>query len=151
MENVMQAGFCALRMQPPLGLRIPGYYSVRLAEGTIDPLYLRATAFACGENKAVIFNCECIGLNAGAYEIIKKMVAEACQIDPESVYINCIHSHTSFIVVPAGPEMDDMDIHLLTIYQHGTAFYIFYSNIFSVLLRFFYNHRVNIFNRYNFA
>ena len=33
MENVMQAGFCSLVMQPPLGLRIPGYYTVRLAEG----------------------------------------------------------------------------------------------------------------------
>ena len=117
MENVMQAGFCSLRMQPPLGLRIPGYYTVRLAEGTADPLHLRATAFACGDQKAVIFNCECIGLNMAAYEIIKKKVAEACDIDPESVYINCIHSHTAFIVVPAGPEMDDMDIHLLTIYQ----------------------------------
>ena len=117
MENVMQAGFCSLVMQPPLGLRIPGYYTVRLAEGTADPLHLRATAFACGDQKAVMFNCECIGLNVGAYEIIKKKVAEACEIDPESVYINCIHSHTSFIVVKAGPEMDDMDIHLLTIYQ----------------------------------
>ena len=117
MENVLQAGFCSLVMQPPLGLRIPGYYTVRLAEGTADPLHLRATALASGDQKVVIFNCECIGLNAAAYEIIKKKVAEACDIDPEAVYINCVHSHTSFIVVAAGPEMDDMDIHLLTIYQ----------------------------------
>ena len=78
MNNTMYAGFCSVQIQPPLGLRIPGYYHVRLAEGTADPLYLRATAFSCGEEKAVIFNCECIGMNAAAYDIVKKKPSFHC-------------------------------------------------------------------------
>ena len=117
MENVMYAGFHCVEVQPPLGLRIPGYYHVRLAEGTADPLHIRAAAFACGDQKAVIFNCECIGMKADAYDIIKKKVAEICEISEDAVYINCIHSHTSYTIVPPDEEMDDIDIHLLKVFR----------------------------------
>ena len=117
MNNIMYAGFHCERVQPPLGLRIPGYYSVRLAEGTADPLHLRAAAFACGEDKAVVFNVECIGMTAAACDIVRKRIAKECELSEDAVYINCIHSHTSYIIVPPGPEMDDMDIHLLTVFQ----------------------------------
>ena len=49
MENTMYAGFHCVEVQPPLGLNIPGYYHARYAQGTADPLYLRAAAFSCGE------------------------------------------------------------------------------------------------------
>lgn len=117
MENTMYAGFSCVQIQPPLGLRIPGYYHVRLAEGTADPLQLRATAFSCGEEKAVIFNCECIGMNAAAYDIVKKKVSEACGISEDAIYINSIHSHTSYVIVPPAPDLDDMDVHLLKVFQ----------------------------------
>lgn len=116
MENVMYAGFHSVEVQPPLGLRIPGYYHVRLAEGTADPLHLRAAAFACGDEKAVIFNCECIGMYASAYEILKKKVAEACDISEDSVFFNCIHSHTSYVIFPPGNDLDNTDIHLMKLF-----------------------------------
>lgn len=118
MENTMYAGFHCVEIQPPLGLRIPGYYHVRLAEGTADPLHLRAAAFACGEEKAVIFNSESMGMYANAFDIIKKKVAEACDISEDAVYINCIHSHTSYVICkPDYETLDDMDIHLLKVFQ----------------------------------
>lgn len=115
MENKMYAGFHSVVVQPPLGLGIPGYYQKRYAEGTADPLHLRATVFACGDEKAVIFNCECIGIRADAYDVIKKKVSEFCGIPEDAVYINCVHSHTSYIIVPPANDMDDMDIHLYTV------------------------------------
>ena len=117
MGNVMYAGFHCVEVQPHLGLNIPGYFRARYAEGTIDPLHLRAAAFACGDEKAVIFNCESIGMYANAYEIIKKKVAEACDISEDSVYINCVHSHTSYRIVVAGEDMDALDIFMLKLYQ----------------------------------
>ena len=117
MEKMMYAGFHCVEVQPPLGLRIPGYYNKRLAEGTAAPLHLRATAFSCADEKAVMFNCEAIGMSAAAFEIIKKKVAAACGISEDAVYINCIHSHTSYIIVPNDTEMDDMDVHLCAVYQ----------------------------------
>ena len=83
MENTMYAGFHCVEVQPPLGLLIPGYYRRRPAEGTADPLHLRAVAFASGDEKAVFFNCEAIGMRANAYDIIKKKIAAACDISEQ--------------------------------------------------------------------
>jgi len=118
MENTMYAGFHCVEVQPPLGLFIPGYYHRRPAEGTADPLHLRAAAFACGDEKAVFFNCEAIGMRADAYDIIKKKIAEACDISEDAVYLNCIHSHTSYVICkPDYETLDDMDVHLLKVFQ----------------------------------
>ncbi|MBE6982516.1 MAG: hypothetical protein E7437_09400 [Ruminococcaceae bacterium] len=117
MENIMQAGFHCVEVQPPLGLLIPGYYRRRPAEGTADPLHLRAVAFACGDEKAVFFNCEAIGMRADAYDIIKKKIAAACDISEDAVYLNCIHSHTSYVICQPGTELDNTDIHLHKLFQ----------------------------------
>ena len=112
MGNTMYAGFHSVVVDAPLGLSIPGHYVKRYAEGTSEPLHLRATAFACGDKKAVIFNCECIGIRADGYEAIKKKVSAFCDIPEDAIYINCVHSHTSYIIIAPGDDMDDMDIHL---------------------------------------
>ncbi len=117
MENTMYAGFHCVEVQPPLGLNIPGYYRRRPAEGTADPLHLRAVAFACGNEKAVFFNCEAIGMRANAYDIIKKKIAAACDISEDAVYLNCIHSHTSYVICQPGTELDNTDIHLHKLFQ----------------------------------
>jgi len=117
MENTMYAGFHCVEVQPPLGLNIPGYYRARYAEGTADPLYLRAAAFSCGEEKAVIFNCESIGIRTAAFDMVKKKVAEVCGISEDAVFINCVHSHTSYRILPAGDDMDALDIFLLRLYR----------------------------------
>ena len=117
MENTMYAGFHCVEVQPHLGLNIPGYFRARYAEGTLDPLHLRAAAFACGEEKAVIFNVEAVGIRADAFDIIKKKVAQACDISEDAIYINCVHSHTSYRILPAGQDMDALDIFLLKLYQ----------------------------------
>ena len=58
-----------------------------------------------------------IGMRASAYDIIKKKVAEICEISEDAVYINCVHSHTSYTIVPPDEEMDDIDIHLLKVFR----------------------------------
>ncbi len=117
MENTMHAGFHCVEVQPPLGINVPGYYHARPAEGTADPLHLRATAFACGEQKAVIFNCESIGIKADAFEIIKKLVAEVCEISEDAIYINCIHSHTSYRILAVDEEETTLNIFLRHLYR----------------------------------
>ena len=50
--GTMYAGYASVRVDPPMGIHVPGYYSKRASEGFITNLYLRATAFSDGENKA---------------------------------------------------------------------------------------------------
>ena len=119
MANKILAGFASVDITPPMGLNIPGYYHARYADGIETNLVLRAAAFACGETKLVIFNCECVGIRASAFEIIKKKIAQRCGISEDAIYINCVHSHTSFRIydVDVSEEMTDLNIFLLRLYQ----------------------------------
>ena len=96
MENIMQAGFACVDITPYMGLNLQGYYHARYATGIEDRLCLRAAAFAFGDEKAIIFNCEAIDMKAVAYDVIKKKVAAACGISEDAIYINCVHTHTAF-------------------------------------------------------
>lgn len=119
MEDKILAGFASVDVTPPMGQNIPGYYHARYADGIETSLLLRAAAFACGETKLVMFNCECVGIRASAFEIIKKKVADRCGISEDAIYINCVHSHTSFRIYDAdvSEEMTDLNIFLLRLYQ----------------------------------
>jgi len=99
MENtnrILQAGYHRLQVTPHMGYSIPGYYSKRYADGVITNLYMRATAFSDGENKAIIFSVDAIGMPDSGYQIVKKLIAERCNIDEDSIYIHCCHPHTAF-------------------------------------------------------
>ena len=117
MENILQAGFYCVEVQPPLGISIPGYYHARPAQGTADPLHIRAAVFACGEEKAVIFNCESIGVRAAAFDRIKKLVAEVSGIPEDNIFLNCVHSHTAYRILAPGEEMDKLDLFMLSLYR----------------------------------
>lgn len=127
MGNTMYAGFHSVVITPYIGLEIPGYYFIRRADGVETDLMLRAAAFACGDKKVVIFNCESIGIKADAYEQIKVKVAEKCEISPDAVYINCVHSHTSVRIYAADDAMTDLDIYLHRLFQQfaDCAWYAF--------------------------
>lgn len=120
-ENVLYAGFHKMKVEPPMGIHVPGYYEKRYSDGFLTDLHIRACAFACGEEKAIIFSVEAIGINAAAFNIIKPMIAKRCGIDESAIYINCIHSHTAYRITPYGTkEIDDNDIFLMRLFQQFT-------------------------------
>lgn len=100
-----------------MGINIPGYFSKRYSDGFLTDLYIRATAFSCGEDKAVVFSCDAIGIAVGAFDIIKEKIAKRCGVPAGAVYINCTHSHTSYRITPATDEFDDTNIFLHRLYQ----------------------------------
>jgi len=116
-DKVLQVGYHQLKVTPPMGVDIPGYYNVRLSDGIINDLYIRAAAFFDGEKKAVIFSCDSIGMRTAAFNILKKMIAERCQIDVESIYITCTHSHTSYRITVPTDAYDANDIFLHRLFQ----------------------------------
>ncbi len=117
MKKTLFAGFAKDKITPPLGVNIPGYFQKRYADGVINDLYLCALALSDGENKAIIFTCDAVGIRHNAYLKLREMIAERCDLNPESVYIHATHSHTSFRVTLPTKEMDSNDVFLHRLFQ----------------------------------
>ena len=107
-EQVLYAGYAERIVTPPMGYNIPGYYSVRPADGIINELYVRATAFQLGQEKGIIIDIDAVGIRAAAYMVLRDMIAQRCGMDKMAVYICCTHSHTAFRVVR--PEDADQEV-----------------------------------------
>ena len=56
MEEKLYAGYYKVKVTPPLGLPVPGYFAKRTSDGILSDLYLRCTAFAQGEKKALVIS-----------------------------------------------------------------------------------------------
>ena len=102
----LYAGFHCTTIRPPMGIDVPGYFSPRYSEGFITDLHIRAAAFACDGQKAIVISCEAVGIRTEAFNVIKKKIAQRCDMDENAVYINCIHSHTSYrLTLPAADDL----------------------------------------------
>ena len=117
MENKLFAGYYKIKVTPPLGLPVPGYFARRTSDGILSDLYLRCTAFSKGEKKALVFSLDAISLNAQAFDIISGMITEATGVEKDGVYITCVHSHTAFRVVKPSDKWTDTDIFLQWLFK----------------------------------
>lgn len=118
MAEQLYVGFAKTKTNPPMGINVPGYFKKRWSDGFITDLYLHATAFKCGETKAIIFSSDAIGILESAYKTIREKIAERVDVDANSIYICCTHSHTSFrITTPDQTDMSDDAIFMRRIHQ----------------------------------
>lgn len=117
MSYTLYAGYAKEKVTPPMGLNIPGYFSKRTSDGIITDLFIHATAISDGENKAIFFSCDAIGMQVAAYKTIRDKVAERVGIDPSSIYIHCTHSHTAFRITPPTKDTTANDIFLHRLFQ----------------------------------
>ncbi len=118
MAEKLYAGFAKAKVKPPMGINVPGYFSNRWSDGFITDLFLYATAFQCGETRAIVFCTDAIGIYEGAYKAIRDKIVEKIGIDPNSVYICCTHSHTSFrITNPSAENTSDDAIFMRRLHQ----------------------------------
>jgi len=114
-EQVLYAGYAERIVTPPMGYNIPGYYVTRPADGIINELYVRATAFRLGEQKGIIIDVDALNMRVAAYMVLQKMIAERCGVPKEAIYIACTHSHTAFRIV----RPEDCDQEIARIYMEG--------------------------------
>ena len=95
-EKCLYVGYSKAAITPPLGIHIPGHgFAPRLSEGVIDALYVHAIAFSDGENKAVFFNADAIGVENAGGQRIREKVAAKCGVPVENVFIAATHCHTA--------------------------------------------------------
>ncbi len=110
----LYVGYHRQVITPPMGTNIPGYGALpRLATGISTDLYVQAVAFSDGEKKAILFNCDALGVTNDGAQVIKKAVSERFGLEEDGVYIATTHSHTALFV--ANPDATN-DPHMKMVY-----------------------------------
>ena len=94
----MKAGFSKICINPPYGAPIVGYYEERYVKGILDDLFVRATAFDDGENKAVVIAVDLCLLAQKYNDAMKDAINVATGVDKDAIFINCSHTHTGPLV-----------------------------------------------------
>ncbi len=94
----LRVGRAAVRITPPKGVPMAGYYRVRLAEGVHDDLYAKALVLEKDGSKAAMVACDLVGVPRPIVEAARLAIEKATSLKGEQVMISATHSHT-------GPEM----------------------------------------------
>jgi hypothetical protein len=90
----LSAGAAAVDITPPKGCPMAGYYSIRGAEGTHDPLFAKALVFEKDGTKVALVALDLISTTRGLVEETRKLVEKETGIPGKHVMISATHSHT---------------------------------------------------------
>lgn len=89
-----KAGAAAVKITPPLGMPLAGYYSNRGATGVHDDLWARALALESGGTRTVWVTCDLIHLTQEAGEQARSLIQGKTGIPKERIVVSASHSHT---------------------------------------------------------
>ena len=92
---MLQAGFARVDITPPFGNDLSGYYERRLADGTLDPLYLNVVALTVGEETVLLMAADYIGIRMDHCAKIRAMISERTGVPADHILIAALHQHTS--------------------------------------------------------
>lgn len=93
-EGEVKAGAAAVKITPPLGVPMAGYYSPRFATAVHDDLYARALVLDSGGERAALVTLDLISTTRELVEDARRRVAAATGIRGEAVMISATHAHT---------------------------------------------------------
>lgn len=94
----LRLGRAAVRITPPRGMPMAGYYRVRLAEGVHDELYAKALVLEQDGAKAALVACDLVNMPRPMVEAARQLIEKSTSIRGDRVMISATHSHT-------GPEL----------------------------------------------
>jgi len=100
-NEICSAGFAQLDITPPLGVRVGGYVSAgieRKVAGVLDPIYVRAIAFAQGDRTAVMLVLDMLAMYGPELARWPTKIARQLGLADEAVFMCCTHSHTTPVV-----------------------------------------------------
>lgn len=102
-----QLGTASVKITPPLGTPMAGYYSERPSQGVLDDIYAKATVLDDGKTKAAMVVCDLLGLPRAVVVGARRMIEEKTGIPAENVMIAATHTHTGPMVI-GDSAIDDM-------------------------------------------
>ena len=87
-------GFARVDITPPIGTPLSGYYSRRVSDGVLDPLYARCLALSDGRPRAIVCVIDNVHLHDATFAAVRSEIAQKTHLPPEAVFLACTHTHT---------------------------------------------------------
>jgi neutral ceramidase len=93
-EPPLQMGLAEIDITPPVGYRMDGYFTERLATGQKDPLKAKALVFQQGTTRAALVACDLLGMPQSMSREVRARAAERTGIPAANIGITATHTHT---------------------------------------------------------
>lgn len=94
-DDPLQVGVAQVEITPPLGFPMAGYYTERLATGTLNPLWAKAVVFRQGETLAAWVVCDLTGVAVDLSTAVRQRASKATGIPVANIVVSATHSHTA--------------------------------------------------------
>lgn len=95
----LRVGVAAVKITPPTGTPLAGYYSQRGSQGVLDDLYAKAAVLDDGQTSVALVACDLIGLPRSVVVEARRLIAERTGIAADRVMVSATHTHTGPVVV----------------------------------------------------
>ncbi len=92
---MLKAGFSRLDVTPPFGAELAGYYTVRNADGILDPIYINSVAVANESETVLLMAIDFIGIHMDYNLKIRKSISERTGVPMDHIFVSAMHQHTS--------------------------------------------------------
>jgi len=116
----LRAGAAAVKITPPMGMPMAGYYYNRGAEGVHDDLMAKALVLEKDGVKAALVACDLASVSRPIVEEARKLIQEQTGIPAERVMISATHAHTGPVLL-GRTSRDDMAVGMLDIARKYVA------------------------------
>lgn len=97
-----RAGVAAVKITPPKGAPMAGYYFNRAAEGVHDDLYAKALVFESNGAKSAVVACDIEELSRPTVERARSRIESVTGIPGGRVMISATHTHTGPVLLGEG-------------------------------------------------
>jgi hypothetical protein len=96
----------AVKITPPDGIPVSGYYYVRNSQGVLDDIFAKALVLDDGKAKAAMVVCDLLLLPRPMVIEARRIIEEKTGIPASNVMISATHAHTGPAIV-GGSSLDD--------------------------------------------
>jgi neutral ceramidase len=90
----LRVGTAAVKISPPTGTPMAGYYYARGSQEVLDDLYAKATVLDDGNTKVALVVCDLISLPRYTVADARKLIEQQTGIPGSHVMISATHTHT---------------------------------------------------------
>jgi len=95
----LNIGTASVRITPPMGTPIAGYYYERGAEGVHDDLYAKTILVEKNGKKLAIISCDIIEITAELAAEVRQLAEKSTGIPADHIMISATHSHTGPVIL----------------------------------------------------
>lgn len=95
----VKIGAAAVKITPPPGTPMSGYYYERGAVNVHDDLYSKAMVIENNGVKVAIVSCDLSRINAGIVSIVRALIQKSTGIAVDHIMIGATHTHTGPVIL----------------------------------------------------